>query len=227
MIEPPRLFTHDRLVFDIREIESLATLIIDLALPVDRALCESFERLVELAGTRDFLPSFSKLQDLLYGIKTKQTAQLEYGWIVPQSSLQELSDWSYKKSNPIIETPQSGHGGLVGNSIIELSQQITCSVTVNADVESVEYKNPNSTTMISDGRAVSPFQQNESRNSMEFLKLEKQSHSPSLCQTDVDAIFKKRIKSDFKVKKPETNPIVSQKQRHAIYHRKHRNRNTK
>lgn len=119
MIEPPSLFTHDRLIFDIREIESLATLIMDLSLPIDRVLCESFERLVELAGTRDFVLAFSRLQEYMYHIKIRHSRSAELGMIVPVSSLKELSDYGVAKNGGSgssfskEEQRQSG-GGLAG-----------------------------------------------------------------------------------------------------------------
>jgi hypothetical protein len=119
MIEPPSLFTHDRLIFDIREIESLATLIMDLSIPIDRTLCESFERLVELAGTRDFVLAFSKLQEYMYQIKVRQSRSAELGMIVPASSLQELNDYGVTKnggsgSSYSKEENRQNGGGLAG-----------------------------------------------------------------------------------------------------------------
>jgi len=116
MIEPPQLFTHERLVFDIREIESLATLIMDLAIPIDRALCESFERLVELAGTRDFIIAFSRLQEYMFQIKSKQNFIVDTGSIVPQSYLSELAEWTKNHHNQVEELDLSKirSGGLIG-----------------------------------------------------------------------------------------------------------------
>jgi hypothetical protein len=116
MIEPPQLFTHERLIFDIREIESLATLIMDLAIPIDRALCESFERLVELAGTRDFIVAFSKLQEHMFQIKSTQNFIVDTGSIVPRSYLMELVEWT-KNNNYFseeLEISNNHFGGLIG-----------------------------------------------------------------------------------------------------------------
>jgi hypothetical protein len=96
MIEPPKLFTHERLICDIREIESLAMVILDLSLPIDRFLCESFERLVELAGTRDFLLAFSQLQDYMHQLKWKQKTINDSQLIVPSHSLTELNFWLHQ-----------------------------------------------------------------------------------------------------------------------------------
>ena len=116
MIEPPQLFTHERLVFDIREIESLATLIMDLGIPIDRALCESFERLVELAGTRDFIVSFSKLHEYMFQIKSKQNSIVDSGSIVPPAYLIELADWTKNQSmtSSDMESSKTRFGGLIG-----------------------------------------------------------------------------------------------------------------
>ena len=116
MIEPPQLFTHERLVFDIREIESLATLIMDLAIPIDRALCESFERLVELAGTRDFIIAFSKLQEYMFQIKSNQNLVEESGTIVPPSYLADISEWTQLTHYHLeeLEGENLRTGGLIG-----------------------------------------------------------------------------------------------------------------
>ncbi|KAJ3282543.1 hypothetical protein HK104_010837 [Borealophlyctis nickersoniae] len=69
MLGPPPLYTPARHTSDIREIEELARLVIELAVPLDGILCEAFERLVELAGTREFLPAFASFQQYLLKIK--------------------------------------------------------------------------------------------------------------------------------------------------------------
>jgi hypothetical protein len=114
MIEPPQLFTHERLIFDIKEIESLASLILELQIPIDRVLCDSFERLVELAGTRDFVLAFAKLQDYMHQIKSRQRRALENVPIVPLSCLQELNDWVH--SDKLLSSPGvTLAGGLIGS----------------------------------------------------------------------------------------------------------------
>ena len=113
MIEPPKLFTHERLIFDIKEIESLATLILELQIPIDRVLCESFERLVELAGTRDFVLAFAKLQDYMHQVKVRQLKTMETVPIVPVSCLQELNDWVH--SDKLQSSSGILTGGLIGN----------------------------------------------------------------------------------------------------------------
>jgi hypothetical protein len=122
MIEPPQLFTHERLIFDIREIESLATLIMDLAIPIDRALCESFERLVELAGSRDFIVAFSKLQEHMFQIKSKQNFCIDTGSIVPQSYLMELAEWTKNNhyNSEEFEMLNNRSGGLIGRGNISM-----------------------------------------------------------------------------------------------------------
>lgn len=88
----------------------------DLAIPIDRALCESFERLVELAGTRDFIVAFSKLQEYMFQIKSKQNFIVDTGSIVPQAYLMELAEWTKNNHYHSEDSDMSNNrsGGLIG-----------------------------------------------------------------------------------------------------------------
>lgn len=116
MIEPPRLFTYSRLNSDIKEIEGLASLVCELSVPIDSILCEAFERLVELAGSREFITSFSSLQQYLLTLKWNVNGVFGTGYIVngslpvlPQvtasnhSSLQGLQLFNTSQSNQNFE----------------------------------------------------------------------------------------------------------------------------
>jgi hypothetical protein len=85
MILPAPLFTPERLHSDIQEIESVASLVCELAVPLDGVICEAFERLLELAGGRDFLPAFGALQYYLRHIQWARGGGYGGGSIVSSS----------------------------------------------------------------------------------------------------------------------------------------------
>ncbi|KAJ3187539.1 hypothetical protein HDU85_006834 [Gaertneriomyces sp. JEL0708] len=77
---PPPLCTMQRHSYDIKEIESLAKLVLELNVPLCPTICEAFERLVELAGTKDFLPASASLGHYLHWVKFKRG---EGGYVAP------------------------------------------------------------------------------------------------------------------------------------------------
>lgn len=93
IVAPPPLFTYSRHMYDIEEIESLARLVLELpANLTDPILSDAFERLVELAGTRDFLPSVASLHQYLFGIKLARLGSFGIGYIVSWYAIASLND---------------------------------------------------------------------------------------------------------------------------------------
>ncbi|KAI8893461.1 hypothetical protein BC833DRAFT_608313 [Globomyces pollinis-pini] len=80
-------FTFPRITSDIKEVDALAELISQLGVPIDIHLTESFHRLVELAGSRDFLPLFSSIQEYVHKLKWAREGLFNTGYIVPWMSL--------------------------------------------------------------------------------------------------------------------------------------------
>lgn len=104
MIEPPPLYSDKRHVHDILEIESLARLVTELNIPLNSTICETFERLVELAGTRDFMPAFSQLQHGLMNVKWVREGHLASLAVSKDGITHELLQWSrssYDEEPPV------------------------------------------------------------------------------------------------------------------------------
>ncbi|KAJ3091570.1 hypothetical protein HK102_000051 [Quaeritorhiza haematococci] len=83
MLELPDLWTNKRHTYDIYEIENLASLVNELKLPLDTAICETFERLVELAGSKEFMPAVSRIQNALLRMKWSREGCFGVGYTVP------------------------------------------------------------------------------------------------------------------------------------------------
>ncbi|KAJ3040372.1 hypothetical protein HK097_002579, partial [Rhizophlyctis rosea] len=83
----PPLYSHPRQTNDIKSIESLAKLSIELAIPLTFSLCESFERLVEGIGSREFLPLWAELHRELSEVQWDKEGRFGSGWIVPEVEL--------------------------------------------------------------------------------------------------------------------------------------------
>jgi len=83
MLEPPKMFSDARHTSDVLEIESLAKLVYELDIQMDSNLFQTFETLVELAGTKQFLQTFSRFQYYLFNLKFLQTGCYGLGHSIP------------------------------------------------------------------------------------------------------------------------------------------------
>ncbi|KAI8824446.1 uncharacterized protein EV422DRAFT_565137 [Fimicolochytrium jonesii] len=79
----PPIGTEERHLHDIKEIEALARGVLDVQACPDRNLCEGFERLVELAGTRDFLMGAAQLAHYTNHIKCLREDRYHLGYVAP------------------------------------------------------------------------------------------------------------------------------------------------
>ncbi|KAI8926256.1 hypothetical protein BC831DRAFT_239070 [Entophlyctis helioformis] len=66
----------------IRELENLALVIRELQVPTHGIISQTMERLVELAGSRDFLPAFSSLQRCIMRAKWARDDVFGAGYII-------------------------------------------------------------------------------------------------------------------------------------------------
>ncbi|TPX65717.1 hypothetical protein SpCBS45565_g04930 [Spizellomyces sp. 'palustris'] len=111
MLEPPPIFSSARHIHDIREIEDLARLVLDLSVPLDPIVCEAFERLVELAGSRDFLPAVASLHHYLNHVKWTRQDIGNCGYIAPWGAICQIGLIN------ILESKATGGKGLVGGMV--------------------------------------------------------------------------------------------------------------
>ncbi|KAJ3319764.1 hypothetical protein HDV06_005965 [Boothiomyces sp. JEL0866] len=77
----------NRIKSDIREIEYLGELVTQLNLPLDVNTMEIFQRLVEVAGTKEFIPLLSSIQHYVLKLKWAREGTWNTGYIVPWMSL--------------------------------------------------------------------------------------------------------------------------------------------
>jgi hypothetical protein len=81
------IHSFSRTKADIKDIEQLGDLINQLGLQLDCQLVEAFQRLVELAGSRDFLPFFSQIQSYALKLKWAREGRWNTGYVVPWMNL--------------------------------------------------------------------------------------------------------------------------------------------
>ncbi|KAI9089461.1 hypothetical protein DFS34DRAFT_598015 [Phlyctochytrium arcticum] len=112
MLEPPPIFSTARHLHDIREIEDLARLVLDLSVPLDPIVCEAFERLVELAGSREFLPAVASLHHYLNHVKWTREDLGNCGYIAPWGAICQIS--VVAAQDPKLSAPKLSVGGMVG-----------------------------------------------------------------------------------------------------------------
>ncbi|RKO88775.1 hypothetical protein BDK51DRAFT_51818 [Blyttiomyces helicus] len=118
----PPIDSETRQAHDFKEVEVLANLAIELNVPQDATLNEAFELLVEVAGTRDFMPAASSLHQWLLSKKAMREAEGCVGSFVCWEDLnavrQELSTVLLESGRR--EEPRAAGrakvGGMVGAS---------------------------------------------------------------------------------------------------------------
>ncbi|KAJ3004794.1 hypothetical protein HKX48_001039 [Thoreauomyces humboldtii] len=86
----PPIGTPERHEYDIHEVEQLAHGVLEVSAPMDTILCETFERLVELAGTREFLLASSQLSHYTDWIRCVRTDKHNQGYIAPWGMVQSI-----------------------------------------------------------------------------------------------------------------------------------------
>jgi hypothetical protein len=87
MLDMPNCFSASRIKSDIQDIESLGELITKLKIPMDALMAEAFQKLVDLAGTKDFFPEYSKIQEIVLKLKWAREGIFNTGYCVPWVTL--------------------------------------------------------------------------------------------------------------------------------------------
>lgn len=80
-------FSVARTKSDIKQIDQLAELLSKLEVPVDMNTLEMFQKLQELAGSRDFHPIYSQINQFVLKLKWAREGCWDSGYIVPWMSL--------------------------------------------------------------------------------------------------------------------------------------------
>jgi hypothetical protein len=123
------IHSYSRTKSDIRDIEQLGDLINQLGLNLDVQVTDAFQRLVELAGSKDFLPLFSHIQNYALKLKWAREGRWNTGYVVPWMNLYSSlgsnthlvsvaahftqtnkDDDSKNFKSPLIKTPQNYYG---------------------------------------------------------------------------------------------------------------------
>jgi hypothetical protein len=89
MLEPPPLHSPKRRQYDLCEVEQVYKLMVELRLTNDHKLTELLEQLIDLAGSREFLPAIVSIRSLFMEVKYKREGS---GYIVPLKMLQGITD---------------------------------------------------------------------------------------------------------------------------------------
>jgi hypothetical protein len=91
MIPPPPMHSKQRKIQDVLEVEGLIQLYTSLDLPFDSTASEHFERLIDLAGTREFILAICHIRQYLLKLKFAREGIKELGYIVPKKHLHILN----------------------------------------------------------------------------------------------------------------------------------------
>lgn len=100
MIPPPPIHSKQRKIQDVLEVEGLVQLYTSLDLPFDTTASEHFERLIDLAGTREFILAISHIRQYLLKLKFAREGVKELGYIVPKKHLHILNAESPETKAP-------------------------------------------------------------------------------------------------------------------------------
>ncbi|KAJ3149037.1 hypothetical protein HDU89_004039 [Geranomyces variabilis] len=157
LFDLPEIGTAERHIHDIKEIESLARGVLKVNAPLDQILCEAFERLVELAGTRDFIVGASDLEKYTRHIAAMREDPFVLGYVVPWHMVQRIGHPHLANKNRAFV----GGAGLSGMSPLSQPQRIPMPVFDTYEVFKMKlYRegfNPNiPANTANDGLAVKP-----------------------------------------------------------------------
>eukprot|EP00128_Syssomonas_multiformis_P016912 Colp12_sorted_trinity150504_noHs@21801 len=96
MIEPPQLFTDARFEYDIQDLEILSKLAIETGVHSNDSIRSSFEKLVQLAGTKQFQQAYVALHNFLLSAYERQN---QYVWTVPKTKPASNGNYVFYKDD--------------------------------------------------------------------------------------------------------------------------------
>jgi hypothetical protein len=129
MLETHLPFSANRIKADIEEIEILGELVNQLQLPRDIKLHDIFQKLVELAGSREFFPAYSMINSFALNLKWSRQGQWDTGYIIPWTNIypslgvntQLVSIATHLVSQPS-ETPKTPNTFGVGSRPVDVNR---------------------------------------------------------------------------------------------------------
>ncbi|KAJ3371964.1 hypothetical protein HDU91_004738 [Kappamyces sp. JEL0680] len=80
-------FSSARIKNDLQQVDTLGELINQLAIPFDVAMAEAFQKLGDLAGSKEFSPTYATLHQYVLKLKWAREGYWETGYIVPWISI--------------------------------------------------------------------------------------------------------------------------------------------
>ncbi|KAI8919954.1 hypothetical protein DFJ77DRAFT_221782 [Powellomyces hirtus] len=99
LFDIPPIGTIERHIHDIKEIEALARGVLEVHAPLDRILCESFEKLVDMAGTREFIKGAATLGHYTRYVRMMREDTFNLGYIAPWILVQQIGKNPDKKNS--------------------------------------------------------------------------------------------------------------------------------
>ena len=159
MIEPTaEPYSIQRIKSDLKKVENLGELLTQMAIPVDFKMIETFQKMQELAGSREFLPIYSQVNYLISKLKWAREGIFDSGYIIPWMSLYSHvgmnnqlasiasyygnSSFSSTEKSPLIKTPLNPFG--CGCRPVELDRDELAQIQRNGSryVPNSSYRTP-------------------------------------------------------------------------------------
>lgn len=129
-------FSLQRIKSDLKQIDQMAELLSKLEVPVDVNMLEMFQKLQELAGSRDFHPLYSNLYQFVLKLKWAREGCWDSGYIVPWMGLYSHiginshlmgvathygGSSSLNAKSPLIKSPPNPYGN--GKRPVEMNRE--------------------------------------------------------------------------------------------------------
>ena len=160
-------FSLQRIKSDLKQIDQMAELLSKLEVPVDVNMLEMFQKLQELAGSRDFHPLYSNLYQFVLKLKWAREGCWDSGYIVPWMGLYSHiginshlmgvathygGSSSLNAKSPLIKSPPNPYGN--GKRPVEMnreewSQMLISSVAHNPTNASLSLLSNNNSRLLS------------------------------------------------------------------------------
>ncbi|KAK5670901.1 hypothetical protein QVD99_002671 [Batrachochytrium dendrobatidis] len=165
--------SYSRLKSDICELEALGAIIHSMQIPQNRIITQAMERLLQLAGTKHFLPEFSCFQIIILQAKWAREGKFDLGYSIPWKDV--YSSWGSesqfkdiaqrKDTNKIGGITDSIHGSIKPSGFDALDIPITFNTDTNES-----YHTPRNTGVFSTGNINNSFHTNSAGNDNQVVE---------------------------------------------------------